>query len=186
MRPSFTKLSLGCFFIVLLCYCSCVDDVDFDRLDEVVLRPRLDVDLLFFTISYTNVIEQPLVNNQIILRDTTRLNFLDDDVTQENLIEIALSYSATNSFSQSIINRSTFLDQNGEVQYEIVFPISGSSTGAPVVTEFTEFIGHQDLESIRNAIQLANEVTITAGTLPQSGQLDLKSKAIYSLEFSDL
>ncbi|MDE0600033.1 MAG: hypothetical protein OSB51_12785, partial [Dokdonia donghaensis] len=85
-----------------------------------------------------------------------------------------------------ITNRSIFLSENGVIQYEIIFPVSGSNSGEPVVTEFTETVTQQELQSIRNSIQLANEVIIDAGTLPQTGELNLQSKAIYSLEFSDL
>lgn len=186
MKPSSVKLFLGCVFSILLYCSSCVDDVDFDRLDEVVLTPRLDADLLFFTVNYTSLSNEEIVNNQIILRDTTQLNFLDDEVTQENLVEIEITYRATNSFNQSITNRSIFLSENGVIQYEIIFPVSGSNSGEPVVTEFTETVTQQELQSIRNSIQLANEVIIDAGTLPQTGELNLQSKAIYSLEFSDL
>lgn len=180
------KRYLSCLSLAAFLFLSCVDDVDFDRLDEVVLTPRFDIDLLFFSVNYTSLSNEEIVNSQIILRDTTELNFLDDEVTQENLVEIAISYKATNTFNHSITNRAAFLNQNGDVEYEITFPVSGSSDGTPVVTEFTEVIEAQNLENIRNSIQLANEVIISAGTLPQSGELNLQSKAIYSLEFSDL
>ena len=186
MKQLSVRLCLRYVLLLLLCFTSCVDDVDFDRLDQVILAPRFDLDLLFFSVNYTSLSNEEIVNSQIILRDTTQLNFLDDEVTQENLVEIAISYRATNTFNHSITNRAAFLNQNGDVEYEIIFPVSGSSDGTPVITEFTEVVETQDLQNIRNSIQLANEVIISAGTLPQSGDLSLQSKAIYSLEFTDL
>ena len=47
-------------------------------------------------------------------------------------------------------------------------------------------LSEEDIEAIRNSIQLVNEVTLFTNGVVNEGVLTLQSKAIYSLELSDL
>ena len=169
----------------LLLLVSCVSDVDLDRVDEIVLTPRVDADLVFFTLNATDFQSVSSGAAQVVVRDTTRLEFLDDNVVQEYLKEIELTYRCDNTFNAALINRSLFLDDAGVIQYEISFPITASQDGEVVTTTYQEVLSQEDIEGIRNAIQLVNEVTLFTNGLPYNGALTVESKAIYSLELSD-
>jgi hypothetical protein len=165
---------------------SCVSDIDTDRVDEIVLSPRVDADLVFFTISASDFETANTNTAQLVVRDTTRLEFLDDNVVQENLKEIELTYRSDNTFDSALINRSLFLDNTGAIQYEVNFPISASQNGEVATTRYQVILSEEDIEAIRNSIQLVNEVTLFTNGVVNEGVLTLQSKAIYSLELSDL
>lgn len=186
MYRSFSCIYLFALSTLLLLCVSCSSELDFDTTEDVVITPRLDLDLVFLTLETVDFEDQEIVDLQITLRDTTRLEFLNDEVTQENLKEIELQYIATNTFAQSLVNTSRFLNNNGDTLYQITFPVNASSNGEEVVTNFVQVIPEQDLDAIRNSIQLVNEVTLVTNGQLLSGIFTLKSKALYSLEFTDL
>lgn len=186
MRSYTRILQFFALSAVLLCTLSCVSDIDFEKTDEIVLAPRVDADLVFFTIDNTDFDTGELIDLQITVRDTTQLEFLNDDVTQENLKEVELRYKVENTFGQSLVSRSLFLNAAGDVQYEVTFPVNASIAGNPEITEFMEVVSQEDLEDIRNAIQLVSEVVILTNGEALQGVLSLESKALYSLEFTDL
>ncbi len=170
----------------LLVVASCVSDIDLDRIDEVVLTPRIDADLVFFTLSASDFETANTNTAQLVVRDTTRLEFLDDNVVQENLKEIELTYRSDNTFNSALINRSLFLDDAGVIQYEVSFPINASQNGEVATTRYQVILSEEDIEAIRNSIQLVNEVTLFTNGIVSEGVLTLQSKAVYSLELSDL
>jgi len=172
------------FQVVLLV--SCVSDVDLDRIDEIILTPEIEADLVFFTLNTANFDAVNESSMQISVRDTTRLEFLDDAIIQEYLQELELMYSVENTFNRTLINRSLFLDNAGVIQYEVIFPIAASQDGEVVTTSFQAVLSQEDIQGIRNAIQLVNEVTLFTNGLPYDGVLSFQSKAIYSLQIADL
>lgn len=178
----------GAFLLLLflMTYTSCVSDVDFDQTQDVILTPTAVTDLIFFnldTSDFENVDSQDVV---LTVRDTTRLEFLDDDFIRENLIEITLDFQADNSFGQSLVNRAAFLSSSGEEQYVIEFEINPSQDGSLQRTLFTQVVSQEDIQAISNSNQLANEVTLMTNGASINGELILQSKAVYALEFSDL
>lgn len=182
--PSYLKFfALSALIVVSV---SCSSELDFDRSEEIILSPRFDLDLIFFSLETPDFEDQEVVDAQIMVRDTTRLEFLDDVVIQENLKEIEFQYIVRNSFAQSLINTSRFLNDEGTVLYEIAFPVNSSSTGEEVVTNFIQLVPEQDIEAIRNSIQLVNEVTLNTNGELVSGVFVLQSRALYSLEFTEL
>lgn len=181
---SYWKLFALSTLIVLVASCS--SELDFDRTDEIVLSPRFDLDLVFFSLETADFEDQDVVDAQITIRDTTRLEFLDDLVVQENLQEIELQYITRNSFSQSLVNTSRFLNEEGTVLYEVSFPINGAIGGEVVTTNFTRVVPEEDIDAIRNSIQVVNEVSLMTNGELISGMLTLQSRALYSLEFTGL
>ena len=188
---SFTNshIRIICVFILsilMFSINSCVSDVDLDQIDEIVLRPRVEADLVFFTVESTDFETIESDNFQITIRDTTRLEFLDDTVIQEYLRELELTYAARNTFVQGLVNRSMFINDIGDIQYEVSFPINASQNGEEVTTIFQTVLNEQDVEAVRNATVLVNEVTLFVNGQVSPGMLSLQSKALYALEISDL
>ncbi|MFT5891030.1 MAG: hypothetical protein ACI9Y7_001129 [Dokdonia sp.] len=165
---------------------SCVSDVDFDQTQDVVLSPTVDASLIFFTLDtsdFENVDTQEVV---LTVRDTTRLEFLDDDYIRENLKEVILDFQVDNTFGQSLVNRTAFINGGGQEQLVIFFEITSSPDGSVQRTEFNQVLSEEDILAISNSRLLANEVILTTNGAPINGELSLQSKAIYKLEFSDL
>lgn len=165
---------------------SCVSDVDFDQTQDVVLSPTVDASLIFFTLDTSDFENVDTQETTIIVRDTTRLEFLNDDFIRENLLEVTLDFRVDNTFGQSLINRASFLNEAGQEQFVVAFEISSSPDGSVQRTEFTQVLSEEDIQAISNSIQLANDVILTTNGAPINGELSLQSKAVYTLEFSDL
>ena len=172
-------------FIIFL-FSSCISDIDFDQLDEVVITPAVDIDLVYFTVSEDTFSDVNAGDPSFTLSETTRLEFLNDDVVRENLKEIEIQYRVANSYRQSVIATSIFKNLQGDVMYEIQFPVDASVDGSEVVTQFTAVIPEEDIIAISNSIDLETVLEFTLDGQEIVGFLDFRSKAIYALEFSDL
>ena len=170
----------------VLLYTSCVDDVDFDQTQDIVLSPTVDASLIFFTMDTSDFESVDTQDVMITLRDTTRLEFLNDDFIREKLIEVTLDFQVDNTFGQSLVNRAAFINNAGEEQFVVFFDIISSPDGSVQRTEFTQVLSEEDIQAISNANQLANEVILTTNGASINGELSLQSKAVYKLEFSDL
>lgn len=165
---------------------SCVNDVDFDQTQDVVFNQTVDASLIFFTINTSDLENVNTEEAVITVRDTTRLEFLNDDFIRENLLEVVLDFQVDNTFGQSLVNRASFLNNAGQEQLVVEFEINSSPDGSVQRTVFTQVLSQGDIEAISNSIQLANEVIFTTNGAPLNGELSLQSKALYTLEFSDL
>ena len=171
--------------LCLLVVASCVKDVDFDQTEDIVIAPKVDLDLIFFSLNTSNFVGAATGNPIAVVRDTTRLEFLDDTFVQENLKEIDFLFRYDNSFSQSFVNRAVFLDEADEVQYEIEFDVTPSINGSTETTTFTQTVAETDLDAIKASIKLLIELTLEPNGDPIDGSLRHQSKALYSLEFED-
>ncbi len=165
---------------------SCVDDVDFDQTQDVVFNQTVDASLIFFTIDTTDLENVNTEEAVVTVRDSTRLEFLDDDYIRENLLEVTLDFQVDNTFGQSLVNRAVFLNNAGQEQFVVEFEIISSPDGSVQRTEFTQVLSQEDIIAISNSIQIANEVIFTTNGASLNGELSLQSKALYKLEFSDL
>jgi len=179
-------LSMVVLLIALSVSISCVDDVDFDQTQDVVFNQTVDASLIFFTIDTTDLESVNTEEAIVTVRDTTRLEFLNDTFIRENLIEVTLDFQVDNTFGQSAINRAAFLNNAGQEQFVVEFEISSSPDGSVQRTAFTQVLSQEDIIAISNSIQLANEVVFTTNGASLNGELSLQSKALYKLEFSDL
>lgn len=165
---------------------SCVSDVDFDQTQDVVFNQTVDASLIFFTIETSDFENVNTEEAVVTVRDSTRLEFLDNTFIRENLIEVTLNFQVDNTFGQSLVNHATFLNNAGQEQFVVEFEIMSSPDGSVQRTEFTQVLSQEDIQALRNSIRLANEVVVMTDGTPVSGVLSLQSKATYKLEFSDL
>lgn len=167
---------------LLLSITSCVSELDFDQVNEIVITPKVDLDLIFLNLETEDFIDADNTVEGVVVRDTTRLEFLNDAVVRENLKEIEFTFTAENTFPQAAMNRAQFLNNAGVLQYELFFDIEPSPDGNLVVTTLVEVLSEVEIEALRNSIQVVNEVIVEVNGSPIEGQLSIQSKALYSLE----
>lgn len=179
-------LRLAFLFGLILSTYSCVRDVDFEQTEQIAITPDVDLDLTFFQLTTSNFVDSQSGALIPIVRDTTRLEFLDDDFVRDNLKQIDLLLKYDNTFSQTLTHKTLFLDENDVLQYEISFDIDGSLDGETTTTTFEQTIIDPELEGIRNSIKMLIEITMRTDQNPIEGQLQHLSKAVYALEFQDL
>ena len=180
LNRSFSKAIV--FFVAFGMF-SCVKDVDFDQAEDIALQPRLQVDLLIFDIDESDFVDPKTQELKTVVRDTVRLEFLDDDYIQKNLQEVEFSFRYINSFPQAFSNKISFLSENNHTQHSVSFYIGGGSQENAAVTEKIELIEEDRIQQIRRSIKMVVEVSVLPGQESFTGNLHFASKGLFSLEF---
>lgn len=171
---------LSCIAIV-----SCVDNLDFDQVEDIEIFPTAEVDLIFFTLVTQNFDDVDNSDMPQTERDTTLVSFLDDSFLRENVTNIELTFRVDNSFVQSFTNRVTFLDANLNVMYAIDFNINASPSGEPVQSLLVDNISGAELEGFLSSNRIVNEVTLLPNDNPIIGELNFESKGLFQFRISD-
>ncbi len=173
-----------CFFLLLIAgQISCVKDVDLDQAESITLQPDMQVDLLIFNVDEVDF-RDPITNSpKTIIRDTVRLEFLDDDYIQDDLSEVEFSFKYINSFPQSFNNSILFLSENNRIQHRVDFLVDPGTPGVPVMTERIEFIAQNQIGVIRRSIKMVVELEVIPNSEPFTGELEFQSKGLFSFQF---
>lgn len=177
----FLRLPLALF--IALTFGSCVKDVDFDKAGEISLRPAIRTDLLFFELAQDNFVSPATGQFSPIVRDTVRLEFLDDFYIQKDLEQVELNFKYANTFPQSFRNKISFLAPNGRVEHQVEFYIAAGGPGNRTVTEWEELLGPDRIPAIQRSIQMVVEVEVLPNTEQFMGELNFSSMGVFSFEF---
>lgn len=177
LKKSLLKIS---FLTLLLLNYSCVKDVDLDQYEEIILTPEAALDLIFFTITnddFTNT-----SGGEATAGDETRLDFLDDDYIQNDLVRADFNFRFTNTFQSPLTATIRFLSPSNAVQHTIVIPVPPGSAGDPSTVDYTETIFEDQIGKIRRSIKVSVEIT-RHDPIAVDGSLQLESKGFYYFEF---
>ena len=180
LKTIFQSLLLVLFILGLA---SCVKDVDLDQAKDIGLKPKLQIDLLIFDVSETDFVDTLTNQQKTIIRDTVRLEFLDDSYVQDDLMEVEFSFKYINSFSRSFHNKISFLSENNSTQHVVEFNINPGDKNKPAVTEVIDLIKFDQIQAIRQTIKMAVEIEALPGNDPFTGELKFQSKGLFSFEF---
>lgn len=175
------KPAMMLFFVLVIT--SCVKDVDFDQAGEISLRPKIQADLLIFNVGSQAFHDEQTGSFRSVIRDTVRLEFLDDSYIQKDLQKVEFSFRYTNTFPQEFSSKIFFLSENNRVQHSVDFNISAGSAGAPSVTERIEFIENDEILVIRRSIKMVVEIEVIPNSEEFAGDLSFASKGLFSFEF---
>lgn len=162
---------------------SCVKDIDLNQAENITLRPDLQVDLLILNVKGSDFTNPDSGIPRTIIRDTVRLEFLDDDYIQEDLRQVELRFRFTNTFSNSFSSNIYFLSESNTLQHQIDFIVAGGDKNAPVITEIIDFTGENDIGRIRRTIEMVVEIEVLSGEAPEDGNLKFQSKGLFSFQF---
>lgn len=176
-------LPLALIFILATGLFSCVKDVDFDQAGDISLQPEIQADLLIFEIDQRDFIDPDTNRQRLTIRDTVRLEFLDDDYVQKDLEKVAFSFKFRNTFPQIFSNRILFLSENNRLQHEVIFDTAPGSAGRPEVSEILEIIEPANIHVIKRSIKMVVEITAITNRAPFTGTLNFESKGLYSFQF---
>jgi len=178
-----TILQTLLLFLFLSGSVSCVKDVDLDQAKDISLKPKLQIDLLIFDVNEADFADSITNQQKTIIRDTVRLEFLDDSYIQDDLMEVEFSFKYINSFPQSFHNKISFLSENNSVQHVVEFNINPGDKNNPAVTEVIDLIKFDQIQVIRRSIKMAVEIEALPGNDPFTGDLKFQSKGLFSFEF---
>ena len=180
ISPSIRVLLLLIFISGLT---SCVKDVDLDQAEDIRLKPDLQVDLLIFDVDEIDFTDPESGLPRKIIKDTVRLEFLDDDYIQKDLNKVEFRFRYTNTFSNSFSSKIFFLSETNALQHRVDFIIAGGDKTAPVITEKIDFTGPHEIDRIRRTIKMVVEIEVLSGGQPLGGNLKFQSKGLFSFHF---
>ncbi|WP_062062097.1 hypothetical protein [Aquimarina longa] len=182
---------LLCFLAIVLLSNSCVKDVDFDQVDDVVLTPVYEIDFIyskFDTSRFVNFnIGVPVVTiPEIIMRDTLNYDFLGTDFVIDHLARIELTFEFKNTIKQDFTFDFTFLNANNEQigpLYNMVAAMGdGKESDAVVTTEIIVF-DTVAINRFKRAKKLISSMRIQNVRSDAQGILELKSKGTYFFNY---
>ncbi len=180
----FTRfIYLAFTFFIAATMLSCIKDVDFDNTRDIAFTPDIQSDLLIFEVDSDDFTHPTTGAYLNVIRDTVRLEFLDDDYIQDNLQLVEFSFKYRNSFPQSFLNKISFLSENNRLQHQISYPINPGRQNTMVVTEHIEVIGPDRINVIKNSIKMVVEIEVMQNSTTFDGQLNFESKGLFSFEF---
>ncbi len=174
---------LGILLLLWAVTGSCVKDVDISQSQQITLNPDVQLDLLIFDVNQDDFLDPQTNSLRSVIRDTVRLEFLDDDYVQQDLQQVELKYKYINTFSQAFYSKISFLSENDQVQYASEFFIGAGSPDSPAETEKTDLIPNSNINSIKRSIKMAVEIEVQPNNDPFEGELKFQSKGLFSFQF---
>lgn len=182
---SHLKLLKISFFLVLFCllFTSCFKDVDFEQSQDIVLQPDIETGLLFYQLNENDFIDSGTNQFTPVIRDTVRLEFLDDDYVQDGLKYAEFRFRHENSFPNEIKSKIKFLGKSGRSQFSVNYDIpAGSETSFSVVDTIHVMQGN-DVGKVKRSIQMVVELQMTGDGKNLKGGLDFSSSGLFKFEF---
>lgn len=164
-------------------FTSCFKDVDFGQAEDITLEPDLEVDLLFYELNETDFLDSETNEYTPVIRDTVRLEFLDDDYIQDGLVYAAFRFRHENRFPYSINSKIKFLDKNRRNQFSVNYSIPADSDSTVAIVDTTHIVQGNDINKVRRSIEMAVELEIIGAVKDPEGELDFQSKGLFRFEF---
>lgn len=171
---------LGVFSLMLT---SCFKDVDFEQSQDIQLTPDLKTDLLYYTIDQTDFLDSETNAYTPVIRDTVRLEFLDDSYIQDGLMRAEFTFKHENRFPYLIKSRIQFLTENDRLQFAVNYDIPAGSLQAPSVVDTLHIIPENEIQKVRRSIKMLVELEMIGGGKELEGELDFQSKGLFEFEF---
>lgn len=162
---------------------SCVKDVDFNQAGDISLQPKIQSDLLIFDVDQDDFLNVKTGKLNTVIRDTVRLEFLDDSYIQNDLATVEFKFRYQNTFPQSFHNKISFLSESDRPQHTVEFFIGAGGKEDPAVTEKIELIDRDQIGVIKRSIKMVVEIQAIPGEESFEGNLDFASKGLFSFEF---
>lgn len=178
--PPKTISCISAIFSLFILLTSCVKDVDLDQYEEIVIPPEAALDLIYFTLTSEDFTGGQ--NNPLRAADVTRLDFLDDDYIQNNLVRADFNFRFTNSFQREFVAVIKLLSEGNAVQHEVFIPIPAGTPASPAKIDYTDIINEDQIGKIRRSIKISVEITTHNGPFVD-GELQLESRGFYYFEF---
>lgn len=171
------------FFLAAAGVSSCVKDVDLNQTENIRLKPKIQTDLLIFDVDEGDFVDSISKELKTVIRDTVRLEFLDDDYIQENLQEVAFSFQYINHFPFSFNSNIYFLSENNNHLHLVNFFLPAAVGTSPTVTERVVNFPEENIQVIKRTIKMVVEIEVVHGSGSFVGKMHFQSKGLFSMEF---
>ena len=176
-----------------LIFVACVEEVDFDQIEDIVLTPVYEVDLIYSKFNADDYIDNQLPPDTPIvvlpIQDTLNYDLTSTDFAIENLDRIELTFEFRNTIETSFEFTYQFLSSSNQPvgisrtifitpgEGENTQPVVSNSDPNPIVIE------DQELDQLSTARRLATELRVNNANSNLRGILELRSKAAYYINY---
>ena len=176
-------IRVGFFAVSFLLATSCVKDVDLEQAQDITLNPDIDVDLVQYQLNENDFIDSETGEFTSVIRDTVRLEFLNDTYVQDALQYAEFRFRHENTFPYSISSKIRFLSDNGREQFSVNYEIPPGAENVPGIIDTLHVVGSGDIKKVRRSIQMALELQLNGRDSKIKGGLDFLSKGLFKFEF---
>lgn len=181
-------------YLLVVCstlFCaSCVKDVDFDQLENVVLTPVFEADFIYSEFDTSDFIEDGLPPDIPIIvepvRDTINFDLIGTDFAIENLVRIELNFEIRNTIATPFEFEFQFLGGSGEpigAPFLIQVDAGDGEGEAPVLTTQAFILDNAALVALANAEEMASEIRVLNANSSLRGRIEVKSSATYFVSY---
>jgi len=147
---------------------SCIQNVDFDQVQEIEITPVVKSSLTFFNLDSLDF------NGTNFVLDNSEFSFFDSDLAQRDVIKIELIFKINNTFNKDFNIVYQFLDEDlNEVSIVDFFSESGSNLDYVMTFEDENLI---DLLKATNII-VNVDMSVNPNIITSQMRLDFKSAA---------
>ena len=182
--PQFKTFYLLIFAaIASLLSSSCFQDVDFGQARDISLEPDIEVDLLFYELNESDFLDSETGEYSPVIRDTVRLEFLDDDYIQDGLVYAEFRFRHENRFPYPINSNIKFLDKTRRRQFNVAYTIPAGSNSAISIVDTTHTMDRGNIGKVRRSIQMVVELEVVGAGDDLQGVLNFESKGLFKFEF---
>ncbi len=183
------------FFAAILITFSCVKELDFEQLDEVVLTPVFEADFIYSEFDVEDFIPQGTPPNteftvpSEILRDTINYDLVGTDFAIDNLDRVELTIEIRNTIERSFTLQFQFLtDSEQPIGQLYSIPVqAGSGEGTEPVVSFSDpnpiILDNATLNQLVSAQKIATEIIVPTLNSDLRGVLYIRSKASYYVNY---
>ncbi|WP_299215894.1 hypothetical protein [uncultured Aquimarina sp.] len=181
------------FIGAILMTASCVKELDFEQLDEVVLTPVFEADFIYSEFDIEDNIPQGTPPNTEftippeVLRDTINYDLVGTDFAIDNLDRVELTMEVRNTIPVAFTIQFQFLTQAGQPigQLYNIEVLAGLGEGTEPVISFSDFepLNNATLNELASAQKIATEIIVPTLNSDLRGALQIRSKATYYVNY---
>ncbi len=175
---------------ILILPFSCVKDVDFDQVEDVVLTPIFEIDFIFSRFDTAEFVDPDLdpsiVIPEVVVDDVLNYDLLGSDLIVDNLEQVELTFEFRNTIPRNFDFVFSFLnDANQPIGPTFSMTASaGNGPGTePVVTTEIIVLDNATINTLGAATQLASSIRVLNVNSALEGVLELRSKGTYFINY---
>ena len=180
------RIKLSILWMVTLLFSSCVKDVDFDQVENVVLTPVIASSVLYTDVEASRFSENG-TELETVSDTIANIEIFTDDFVLDNLVKAELTFEAVNTINRTFGLQVDFLNDLDNVQHTFSFDADASPAGDEVTTEYIEVFEDISLEALKTTRKMIVTLRLYPSTDGSSldenstGTISLKSKGTFYL-----
>ncbi|MHA7058613.1 hypothetical protein ACWGOQ_0015420 [Aquimarina sp. M1] len=183
------------FVGAILITISCVKELDFEQLDEVVLTPVFEADFIYSEFNVVDyILEGTPPNTEFmippeVLRDTINYDLVGTDFAIDNLDRVELTIEVRNTIERSFTLQFQFLTESEQPIGQVYsVPVrAGRGDGTQPVVSFSDpdpiILDNVTLNQLASAQKIATEIVAPTLNSDLRGMLQIRSKASYYVNY---